>query len=80
LILIDFVELLKQHQFTENDMLSIEATTSESRIHKLTHQHLFIKFWKVKVSGKLNKAIDYSTLLTFPFPVVVYNFIEKDWK
>ncbi|WP_298221375.1 A/G-specific adenine glycosylase [Flavobacterium sp.] len=75
-----FVELLKQRQFIENEVLSIEETTSESRIHKLTHQHLYIKFRKVTVSGKLNKAIDYATLLTFPFPIVVYNFIEKDWK
>lgn len=48
-------------------------------IHKLSHQQLFIKFWKVKVKGKLSGGISRVKAKELPFPIVVYNFIEKDW-
>jgi len=48
--------------------------------HKLTHQNLSIKFWKINVSGIVEKAVDYDTLRTFPFPIVIFNFIENDWR
>jgi len=74
------VEQMQQQDFVSNNILSVEQTSTESRIHKLTHQHLHIRFWKVRVAGSLLNAIDYPTLLTYPFPIVIFNFIEKDWK
>jgi A/G-specific adenine glycosylase len=74
------VEQMQQQDFVENKILSIAQISTESQIHKLTHQHLYIRFWKVQVVGSLLNAIDYSTLLTYPFPIVIFNFIEKDWK
>ena len=74
------VEQLQRQDFAGNNILSVEQTRTESQIHKLTHQHLYIRFWKVQVAGSLLNAIDYSTLLTYPFPIVIFNFIEKDWK
>ncbi|WP_309642665.1 A/G-specific adenine glycosylase [Flavobacterium sp.] len=74
------VEQLQQQHFVENSIVSIAQMNSVSQIHKLTHQHLYIKFWKVTVAGSLDNAVDYSTLLSFPFPIVIFNFIEKDWK
>lgn len=74
------VEQLQRQDFAGNNILSVEQTRTESQIHKLTHQHLHIRFWKVQVAGSLLNAIDYSTLLTYPFPIVIFNFIEKDWK
>lgn len=74
------VEQMQQQDFVENKILSIAQISTESQMHKLTHQHLYIRFWKVQVAGSLLNAIDYSTLLTYPFPIVIFNFIEKDWK
>ncbi len=74
------VEQMQQQDFAGNNILSVEQTRTESQMHKLTHQHLYIRFWKVQVAGSLLNAIDYSTLLTYPFPIVIFNFIEKDWK
>lgn len=51
----------------------------ESIIHKLSHQHLHIKFWKVQVKGTLKNGISATTLKTFPFPIVIHNYIEKDF-
>jgi A/G-specific adenine glycosylase len=74
-----FVAQIQSNDFIANTILSVELTCPESKIHKLTHQHLYIRFWKVKVTGSLLNAVDYSTLLTYPFPIVIFNFIEKDW-
>jgi A/G-specific adenine glycosylase len=75
----DFQIQLRQQNFIDNAIISFEEFNSISRIHKLSHQHLYIKFWKVNVDGILNQGIDYDTLLTYPFPIVLFNFIEKDW-
>ena len=75
----DFEEQLVNQKFVDNPIVSFEELNAKSQVHKLTHQHLHIKFWRIVVSGTLAKGIDYTTLLGFPFPIVLYNFIEKDW-
>ena len=47
-------------------------------VHKLSHQQLHIKFWKVHVEGKLEGGLERQKLLSFPFPIVIFNFIEKE--
>ncbi|HMK06822.1 MAG TPA: A/G-specific adenine glycosylase [Flavobacterium sp.] len=77
----DFIsEQIQQKHFVENDVISIEEFHAKSQMHKLTHQQLHIKFWKVKVKQTIANGIDYKTLVAFPFPIVIFNFIEKDWK
>ena len=73
-------EQIGQKKFTANEIISIEEYNVISQIHKLTHQHLHIKFWKIKVSGMLENGLDDQKLRSFPFPIVIYNFIEKEWK
>lgn len=75
----DFQQELVNREFVSNELVSIEECNSKSQLHKLTHQHLYIKFWRVNLSGRITDGINYETLLTFPFPIVLYNFIEKDW-
>ena len=60
-------------------MISLSEINPESIVHKLSHQHLHIKFWKVKVKGVVENGVDATTLKTFPFPIVIHNFIEKDF-
>ena len=87
----DFENITKQIQsdsFKENNPSVSELAKQikrileynpESIIHKLSHQHLHIKFWKVKVQEVVENGIDATTLKTFPFPIVIHNFIEKDF-
>jgi len=49
----------------------------EPIIHKLSHQHLAISFYKVNVSKNLVSGIDLKSIQQFPFPIVIFNFIEK---
>ena len=64
--------------FKENTISSILETNDKSIVHKLSHQHLHIKFWNVKIKGSIENGIDMKTLKTFPFPIVIHNFIEKE--
>jgi A/G-specific adenine glycosylase len=71
-------ERIQKEFFTNNEIVSIMECNEKSIIHKLSHQHLHIKFWKVNIKGTIERGIDAATLITFPFPIVIHNFIEKD--
>jgi A/G-specific adenine glycosylase len=72
-------EQIQQNFFENNTLKSIEDNNDKSIIHKLSHQHLYIKFWKIKLKGTIKNGIDTMTLKTFPFPIVIHNFIENDF-
>ncbi|WP_336129692.1 A/G-specific adenine glycosylase [Mesoflavibacter sp. CH_XMU1422-2] len=46
-------------------------------IHKLSHQHLYTKFWIVSVDKSIKKGIDISNIEDFPVPILIGNFIDK---
>ena len=75
----DFVsEQIQNEYFKENNISSILETTDKSIVHKLSHQHLHIKFWKVSLNGTIKEGINHEKLKTFPFPIVIHNYIEKE--
>lgn len=71
--------LIQNQNFVESEIQDIQLYDTETIRHKLSHQHLHIKFWKVKVKGTLLNGIDCESASKFPFPIVIFNFIEKVW-
>jgi A/G-specific adenine glycosylase len=73
--------LLKMEQEApfKNKVVTLSELNPDTIIHKLSHQHLHIKFWKVIVRGTLINGISKVKALEFPFPIVIYNFIENDF-
>jgi A/G-specific adenine glycosylase len=71
-------EQIQSDYFKDNSIISILEDNDKSIIHKLSHQHLHIKFWKVNLNGSIENGINNTVLRTFPFPIVIYNFIEKE--
>ena len=67
---------ISQQFFQKNKIESLMEYNDESIIHKLSHQHLHIKFWKANLKGTIENGIDLETAKTFPFPIVIHNFIE----
>lgn len=61
-------------QYTIKD---ISVFNPKEIIHKLSHQQLYILFWKISVRGNLNKSIALSEISGYPFPIVIYNFIAN---
>ena len=57
----------------------IKLLNNEVIVHKLSHQHLYIRFWEVVTDEQVNGAIAVDVLKAFPFPIVIHNFMEKHW-
>lgn len=70
--------LIKNDTDFGDSVVSIQEANPISLIHKLSHQHLYIKFWKVTVNNTLTDGVNPEQLRTFPFPIVIHNFIEED--
>jgi A/G-specific adenine glycosylase len=45
--------------------------------HKLTHQEIYVRFWKAEVSIILENGISMDKLYSYPVPIVLQNFLEK---
>ncbi|AWA31354.1 A/G-specific adenine glycosylase [Flavobacterium magnum] len=71
-------QILAENPFGK-PIVSISEMHAGSILHKLTHQHLHIRFLKVTIRGVLENGIDRDTLKTFPFPIVIFNFIDNDF-
>lgn len=74
----ELLKLLQNQSFVTNKISDIHWYNSETTVHKLTHQHLNINFWKIEVKGKLENGIDWESVKKMPFPIVIFNFIEKE--
>ncbi|MBK0370609.1 A/G-specific adenine glycosylase [Flavobacterium agrisoli] len=57
--------------------IGIEELNCKAIVHKLSHQHLNIKFWKVRIKGVLESGISLQEAKLFPFPIVIHNFLES---
>jgi A/G-specific adenine glycosylase len=68
---------IKESFLIDKTILNIIQYNHKLIVHKLSHQHLHIKFWKITIEEVLENAIDTELLKSFPFPIVIYNFIEK---
>ena len=70
--------LIKNDTDFGDSVVSIQEANPISLIHKLSHQHLYIKFWKVTVNNTLTDGVNPEQLRTYPFPIVIHNFTEED--
>lgn len=73
----NWVSLQIQSILCNNSIESISHHQTENVIHKLTHQTLHIQFWHVKLKDVLTEGIPKTNLKSFPFPIVLYNFIDS---
>ena len=62
---------------SENKIISIKERNTDDIIHKLTHQKLHIKFWEIMIEDEIEGGIDLKKIKSFPFPIVIFNFIEQ---
>ena len=55
---------------------SVYENNSEPVIHKLSHQHLYTKFWIVKTNDKFDGGIPLDKIEKYPVPVLIADFIK----
>ncbi|MGB5821803.1 MAG: A/G-specific adenine glycosylase [Saonia sp.] len=59
-----------------DDVPQIYQYNDHKIVHKLSHQHLYTKFWIVKTATPLKEGIGLSELDKYPVPVLIADFID----
>ncbi len=75
-----FKELIASPMLTSyfgEEKISAHLFNTEVIIHKLSHQHLFTKFWIITTEGMPNNAISWNEFDAYPVPILIHNFVEK---
>ncbi|MDA0201527.1 MAG: A/G-specific adenine glycosylase, partial [Bacteroidetes bacterium] len=52
----------------------LKKWNKQAILHKLTHQHLEINFWIVKLSSSENLSITMNQISDYPMPKALQNF------
>lgn len=71
--------LVEQYDFGFK-ILNIKPLHHEVIVHKLSHQNLNIRFWEVETAEKIAEALSPKTIMNYPFPIVLHNFMERLWQ
>ncbi|MBD0830995.1 A/G-specific adenine glycosylase [Aestuariibaculum sediminum] len=71
----DMEALLKRHDLLRNRSFELSLYNRDEVIHKLSHQHLYTKFWIVKLDSSIN-GIDYNDVKQYAVPILIDKFIE----
>ena len=69
---------IKKQVEAEYEIFTCSEFSENEIIHKLTHQKLHIKFWKVEIKSHHDDGISVQEMVKYPFPIVIFNFIEKE--
>ncbi len=73
-------ELISTDEFQKivNDTnASISLYNTTSIVHKLSHQHLFTKFWIITITKKMVAGILWNDFEKHPVPILIHNFVEN---
>jgi A/G-specific adenine glycosylase len=74
-------QLIKSKEFLQligkDASYSIALFNSETIVHKLSHQHIFTKFWIVDIDDIKTKSIPIKTINDYPVPTLIHNFIKE---
>jgi len=78
--IINFSTSFLENNFDEDLILnkkSIEKINRTKIKHKLTHQTLYISFWKLEINSPIINGVKISDIHNYPFPVPIKNFINN---
>lgn len=70
------IETARSAAFFGETVLSAREINPVPVVHKLSHQHLTIVFWEIRLSAPLPEALEISELTRFPVPIVLHNFMD----
>ena len=67
---------LKSLLSEKTDLQELILYNKDELIHKLSHQHLYVKFWIIRINKIEGDSIPLSDLNKYPMPILIANFIE----
>ncbi|TNJ44181.1 A/G-specific adenine glycosylase [Tamlana fucoidanivorans] len=71
-----FRNQIEQHHLLKNIPFKLSLYNSEAIVHKLSHQHLYTKFWIVNVNRLHAEGISVNDIEQFAVPVLIGKFID----
>lgn len=80
---IDEIELLKHKEFFKKHKvknLRIQLFNKVTKPHKLSHQHIYAKFWIINTNDSNKICYPWETIKKYPVPLLIDNFINKYFK
>ena len=66
-----FIELMQQRKY------SLELYNEDPVVHKLSHQHLYTRFWLVSTPELHNRTVRLEDIMDYPVPVLIGNFLNE---
>ncbi|MGC1472250.1 MAG: A/G-specific adenine glycosylase [Psychroserpens sp.] len=63
--------------YFKNNAFEYSLYNTKKLVHKLSHQHLYTKFWIIELNKLPKPGIPISELKTYPTPILIGNFIEE---
>lgn len=73
------VEDIKKMTFENFTPAKISLLNDSYIKHKLSHQDLHLRFFKLQFNEALSNAMPIEEILKYPFPIVIHNFIEANF-
>jgi A/G-specific adenine glycosylase len=71
-----FKKLIENHDLVNNTSFEASLYNEEAIVHKLSHQHLYTKFWIINIDSTLPSGVPISNVNDFAVPILIGNFIE----
>ena len=68
---------IKSHDLLQKKAFELTLYNKESIVHKLSHQHLYTKFWIVNLHRLPDSAILTTEIRKYAVPILIGNFIES---
>jgi len=65
------------YTIVKDDTATISLFNKSTIVHKLSHQHLYTKFWIITTKKKLENSILWNEFDNYPIPILIHNFMEN---
>ena len=73
-------ELITSEQFElifKGAKTNVKLHNQKPLIHKLSHQHLYTRFWIVESSKSFDNSISWDDFKKYPVPILIHNFVSE---
>ncbi|MGE5944854.1 MAG: A/G-specific adenine glycosylase [Flavobacteriales bacterium] len=71
-----FSWMIKEHHLLKGIPFELSLYNKDTIIHRLSHQHLYTKFWIVNINSDLINGIPINEVPNYAVPIVIGNFIN----
>ena len=73
----DITTELESLEALKDKTYDISLYNEQPLVHKLSHQHLYTRFWIVSLDENLKEGVLFKDIREYPVPILLSNFIES---